>query len=256
VALKERDLIINLLLRGGKRISILCYGGQGGGKKHRAGLLDLGYMLKMELAQSKRNTSSGTNHLVTAREWSPVWIHQKLRHNHRAYYLLIIYLDLAKRLSVEENLNDPNADDDQEQVGIFTVLSNALFQLERVCSNMEAELLAEKHLLFFLVKLIHYTGIYPDVEHCLECNSLLGEVKGGVDFRVEQGGFVCHSCQVESYSEWGHDIWSSLKGVASTSYSDIDQWKQNRVALPVLEIIYRYLGFHHNLRLPALQLAP
>jgi DNA repair protein RecO len=251
--LKERDLIINLLLRSGKRISILCYGGRGGGRRHRAGLLDLGYMLKFELQQTR---SRGSSDLVTAREWSSVWAHQHLRHHYQAFYLLAIFLDLVKRLSVEADLQDPHESDDQEQEGVFTVLSNAVFHLDERCSRADSNITINLHLVFFLIKLIYHSGIYPDTKSCLECHSSLVKARGELTFLLEQGGFLCPACQTESGNEWGRELWTNLHEIVQVTYQEISNYEQRQIAWPVLEILYRYLSHHHNLRLSSLAKMP
>ncbi len=60
----ERNLLVKLLLRSGKIISVMFYGGRGGGEKKKSSVLEIGTMLKVELARSKSNSE-----LYSAKEW-------------------------------------------------------------------------------------------------------------------------------------------------------------------------------------------
>ena len=75
---QDRHIIGTLLLRSGRKVSVLFYGGQGGGKKLKSSTLELGHMLRVELGRSK-----STSDLYRAKEWSPIWIHEKIANNWR-----------------------------------------------------------------------------------------------------------------------------------------------------------------------------
>ena len=72
---KERDLICRLLLRNGKQVSVLCYGGQGGGRRMKSSLIELGHLLSLEISRFRRNHQG----MYSSREYSLVWHHRYLR---------------------------------------------------------------------------------------------------------------------------------------------------------------------------------
>ena len=83
----ERHLIVNLLLRTGRKISVVFYGGRGGGKKQKSSIIELGFMLSVELSQAKTNTE-----VYHAKEWNMIWHHDLIRNNHNAFYLMCFFL--------------------------------------------------------------------------------------------------------------------------------------------------------------------
>lgn len=52
---KDRHLICHMLLRSGKKVGVIFYGGAGGGKKMKSTNLELGHMIKVELKHSNKN---------------------------------------------------------------------------------------------------------------------------------------------------------------------------------------------------------
>ncbi len=183
---RDRDLICKLLLRSGKRISVLFYGGRGGGVKKKSSFLELGHMIALELKQSNSN-----NEMQIAKEWSPIWTHNLIRNDHRAFYLMCLYLEIVMKISLDENLHDDNASFDIESEGIFRVLSNGIFYLEESIVNNQLNTFQQLGL--FLGKNMLEQGIFPAADDCSVCGISLHESEGPV-LSPEHGGFTCFSC--------------------------------------------------------------
>ena len=98
---QENHLLCQILLRSGRKIMTVFYGGRGGGKKNSPSLIELGYMMDVELAKTKRNSD-----LYRAKEWMNTWVHQEVRKNYRAYLYLCFFLEVIERVAPEEDLWD------------------------------------------------------------------------------------------------------------------------------------------------------
>lgn len=183
---RERDLIGKLLLRSGKRVSVIFYGGRGGGSKMKPSLLELGHMLSVELKRSNENQE-----LYSAKEWSVLWAAEHIRFEHQAFYLLCLMLEMAVKISLEDNLHDEHQQFDLESEGIFRVLSNGIFYLEEAVKNKDFKL--GQHLPLFLGKNMLEQGIFPSLENCISCEAPL-DLSGHHFLSPEQGGFQCGSC--------------------------------------------------------------
>lgn len=219
IPFQERHLIVTLLLRSGKKITILCYGGQGGGKKKKSSILEFGFMLAFELSQSKTSST-----MYQAKEWKEVWIHNKIRENHKAFYLMCLYLEILNKLAVEANLHDKLEVYDQHSAGLFSVASNGLSHMEKSLKSDTFELNSDFFL--FLGKTLIDQGVFPHRENCVLCGEDL--MKNPNLFLVpEQGGFSCKACV--NKDEWAQDrsafgrlIWELLGIVANKKYSEVD----------------------------------
>ena len=97
----DRHLICRLLLRNGRKISAIFYGGQGGGKNQKGSLIEAGYMLKLEL---KRGSGKSEESVYSVKEFSPIWQHKKIRENFNAYYLLCFFVEITEKISQREDL--------------------------------------------------------------------------------------------------------------------------------------------------------
>ncbi len=186
VPIRERDVVGKLLLRSGKRVSVLFYGGQGGGKKMKPSSLELGHMLQIEL-----KTSPEQQELYSAKEWTPLWTASSIRFNHQAFYFLCLMLEVAAKISLEDNLHDQHQQFDRESEGIFRVLSNAIFYLEDAAKNQHFKL--GQHLPLFIGKNMLEQGIFPSLDDCISCGIPLGSHVQSV-LSPELGGFQCLSC--------------------------------------------------------------
>lgn len=183
---RDRDLVAKILLRSGKKISVLFYGGMGGGKKVKPGILELGHMFQIELKTSKEGQD-----LYVAKEWTALWTASSIRFDHRAFYLLCMMVELTSKLALDDNLHDPHQSFDRESEGIFKVLSNGLFYLDQAVKEKHFKL--GQHLPLFLAKNMLEQGIFPAIEECISCGISLDSNTPSL-LSPEIGGFQCFNC--------------------------------------------------------------
>lgn len=209
---QERHLICSLLLRTGKKVSVLFYGGQGGGKKKKPTQLELGSMLEIELSVSR-----GTSDVYRAKEWKSLWRAEKIRTNHRAFTLLCFILEISGKIVGEENLHQKDLTLEHE--GIFRVVSNGIFYLEEAVNGGTFEL--HKELTIFLGKLLGEQGVFPQREHCSLCET---ELSPGLisSLSLNEGGFICSQCMpLGSESNMANELWHILGPIGSLKYPDL-----------------------------------
>ena len=227
---KERDLICRLLLRSGKQVSVLFYGGQGGGRKMKSSLLELGHLVSVEVSPFKKNHQG----LYVCREYSLNWYHAHLRNNHQAFYLLCFYVELIARMALEDDLSQGDFEDDH--YGLFRVLANAVYHLEH--SWIEDS--SSKHLALFLAKMIIESGMTPNLHHCLYSNQKLSQLK---DFQLifDQGGFVeaSYLSTPRGGNHWG--VWKILGQSWELPYGEVQQLREVEAAH--INVLYHYLLF-------------
>lgn len=186
-AYKERDLIVKLLLRSGNIGSFYVYGGQGGGKKQKPTLFELGAMLKVDIKERKSSKIDGSDLMVVS-ESARLWAPQNVRYNIQAFYLTCLYFEIFQKFVMPSGPHDLENNDNK---GLFSVLSNAIFYLED--SLNKKNFLPEEHLMLFLVKLLFHLGIMPQTDTCSYCQTDLMEAPS-VCFIFEAGHFSCASC--------------------------------------------------------------
>jgi len=174
VQYKERDLICHLLKRDGVLCSVLFPGGRGGGKKKKGTIIELGFMLSVELLKKIDDSHAD---LVKAKEWSLIWSHEKIRENYQAYLLLCHYAHIANEMS--------SGKDEQ----FFGVIANAIAHLEESIQSNSFEY--ENELFLFHTKLLVVLGIFPAIDHCLYCE---GTLDSRSVLSLEQGSFICINC--------------------------------------------------------------
>lgn len=211
VPLQDRHIIGKLLLRNGKYVSVLFYGGQGGGKKQKSSTLEIGHMLKVELAYSRSTTD-----LYKSKEWSALWFHKKIRENYKAFYLMCLFVEVTSKLSLEENLHDEHRDSDLSLVGLFRVLSNALTFLDKKLISPDFN--HYNHFLLFLGKLLIEQGVFPQRKLCQFCDTELAPLKK-MSLVIDKGGFSCASCVAESHLG-GRFLWQFLGDASLTKYQE------------------------------------
>jgi len=215
---QERHLLCHLLLRSGKKISVIFLGGRGGGKNQKGSNVELGNMLSLLLVRS-----SGQVELHKAKEWTVTWSPLFIRDNHEAFYLTCFIFEVVSLISVQDNLHDSNNDFDDTHIGLFRLVSNALFRLNSKIESKSFVVHEERSL--FLAKLLIETGLYPQMSECANCGQPLSSHKS-VQLSPSHGGFSCQQCiQLETgereISEQGLQIWNLLKQVANEKYGDI-----------------------------------
>lgn len=181
---KERDLICKILLRSGKVLTVYFYGGRGGGKKSKGSILEVGFMLKINLAPRRKKIES---EIHVAKEHQLIWKSDKIREDFKAFYLMCFYLELIGKVTISSDLEDET----NEFHTLFSVLSNSLYYLDHSLIQKHFEL--EGHLFIFLSKIMHALGVHPDIDACLFCAKDL-EADEFVRFDHLNGGFSCHDC--------------------------------------------------------------
>ena len=210
IPFKERDLIGKVLLRNGKYVSIIFHGGRGGGTKKKSSVLELGFMLSVDLQWSR-----GGSELYRAKEWNLVWTHHHIRNHTKAFYLLCFFCEVMGLISFEENLHD--SDDDGELQGLFRVASNALFFCEKELEKKNLEI--HKHLLLFLSKLLLEQGVFPRIESCRVCGNFLNQFET-LSLVSDKGGFACERCQ--RGGKLGKELWAFMGQSSTTKYQEFE----------------------------------
>lgn len=219
---QERHLIGELLLRSGRRVSILFYGGQGGGKKQKSTVLEIGHLISVELSRTR-----STQQLQRAKEWQAPWVHKNIRLNHQAFYLMCLYCEIMQKLSSEESLHDDNQDFDDAQTGLFKVLSNGLFYLDMRCSRSDFN--RHNEAIIFIGKLLIDLGVFPTRESCVFCDEDL-DGDGFIYLISDHGGFSCDECynkanevSVRYNNADGRELWQVLGIIAANRYEDLSK---------------------------------
>ncbi|MCP4914267.1 MAG: hypothetical protein GY909_14235 [Oligoflexia bacterium] len=242
VPFKERHLICHLLLRSGRKVSVLFYGGQGGGKKKKSSTIELGYMLSIEVARSR-----STFEMLQAKEWTPIWAHEKIRENHKAFYLLCLYLEIIIKIAQDENLHDDNLQSSSEEEGLFMVLSNAIFHMEKRLNLGEFDSWSD--FLIFLGKLSIELGVFPMRESCIFCDEDLEKLQE-IYLMSDHGGFACNTCtnQMEKdpgqLSISGRDLWELLGVIANHKYKDLEKFRIDQA--PIIHNFFEYFCYQFH----------
>lgn len=185
---KDRDLIVKLLLRNGLVGSFYIYGGQGGGKKLKPTVFEIGSMIKVMVKDQK--TRAETSELMISAEHQRIWEPQSIRYDIKAFYLVCLYFELIQKFAIPFQ---PGTSDyeNMDQEGIFSVVSNALFFMED--SLKKQQFSPHQQLSLFMVKLLYHLGIMPDTDHCSYCQTDLME-SDSVVFLPANGQFACQHC--------------------------------------------------------------
>lgn len=185
---KERDLICQVLLRSGKTLPVYFYGGRGGGKKSKGSFLEIGFMLKLELREQRKNLDTA---IFIAKEYSLIWGSNKIRENYSALCLLSFYLEFISKIALSEDLKSQHGD---EFEGLFKVCSNAIFFLDQSLEKSDYHM--SNHLFIFLSKLILELGVLPDTDHCIFCDIEFDSSTMAL-FVPTEGGFSCLNCNTK-----------------------------------------------------------
>lgn len=239
---QERHLICHLLLRSGKKVSVLFYGGKGGGKNKKSSILEIGHMIKVELRRTK-----STSELYNAKEWNSVWIHDLIRSNHQAFYLLCLYLEIILKLSVFENLHDEHASHDESTKGLFRVLSNGIFFIEKKLKENHLDI--HFHLVVFLSKLLAEQGLFPGREKCVLSDMPLSDIETLV-LTPEHGGFADSSLvnfedvRAQGNGVAGKELWFLLGRIMEMKYQETRDFSiQNK---EISRILFQFFCFQFH----------
>lgn len=253
---KERDLICKVLLSNGKILSCMFYGGQGGGTKKKTSILDIGNVIQFNL---QRQNKAIISQVVGVKEWTLTWAPSEIRLNHQAFYILCLYLETITKLGVEVG-NDiggeqgNNLDDISEEfAGFFNVLSNGIFYLDDCLKNKQ--FYPNQQIGFFIPKLLHHLGVYPNAEQCLYCNESL-EKFPLVSLIMSEGGFSCAHCLTREEKFDKADIRNFADGKKALSvlrFVKVHQYKEYALLenkdKNVTELFFQYLCYQFQLKL-------
>ena len=239
---QERHLICRILLRSGKIVPVVFYGGSGGGKKNKGSTLEFGYMMKIELSHSKRTTD-----IYNAKEWLPLWSHQSIRLDHRAFSLLCFYLECAAKFGQEADLHEPSEDFDDQSIGLFRAISSSIFYLDKMISLGQFNF--NWNLIVFISKLITELGIFPDRTKCI----LSGEYLNGAEELAlvpNHGGFALlthmNRDEARDYNgEAGRIIWQMLGEASSKKYEELTL--RTDIGINPSKTLFHYLSYQFQL---------
>ena len=206
---QERHLIGNLLLRNGKTLSVLFFGGLGGGKNKKPSHLELGNLISLPFAPDKNYQN-----LVRAKEWKITWSSQKIRESYRKFSSLCFIVEVMSKITVDEDTKGLSIDNNEFD-GLFKVLSNACFFLDLEENFQEYQI---SFLSYFLGKLFIDLGIFPDINQCQISGKKLG---GNILLRPDLGGLTL----LEEDSSGGKIFTQTLPTLSFSAYSS---WKENK----------------------------
>ncbi|MFI5390348.1 MAG: hypothetical protein ACHQYQ_03220 [Bacteriovoracales bacterium] len=199
--------------------------------------LDLGHMISVEIARSR-----STETIYKASEWNIIWAADLLRSDFSAVSLMCLYFEIISKLSLEESLHD---EDDIQQSGLFSVLSNGVYYIEQTVKNKT--FVKEQQLLLFLGKLVLEQGISPRMKTCVFCDQIL-EKSRAVNLLFEKGGFSCEFCYGGTKGEEGKGLWSFLQGIRTESHRDFSFERLNFQNVRSLgQLLFDYFCFQFQL---------
>ena len=235
---RERDLICNLLLRNGKKLVVLFYGGRGGGIKRKSSVLELGHFLDIEIQRYKSNSE-----IYTAKEWNLNWHHKLIRNDFRAYYILCFFMEIIEKVAMLEYLKlDESEFSDLSNEGIFRVLSNAVFYLDKSLQDKINNV--ENQIAVFMIKVFISQGIYPNIGNCILCSQKLSLEITKI-LSKEHGGYLCNGCTDLNKSIDQQDLYEIMVQVAKSRYDEIKI--ENRIPNYILKILVDYFAYQFNL---------
>jgi DNA repair protein RecO len=210
VPFQERHLIISLLCRTGQKISLMIYGGQGGGKNKKGAQVEVGFLLSAQLSLNQTNGKS----IYTVKESIVKWRHESIREKYQAFYLLCFFLETIEKMAPTE------VAEGQENESLFRLLSNSIFYLDASCKKNQLNCL--NHLMVFLPKLLIELGVAPALETCMFCQAVLNGQNVG-NLLAQEGGYVCQACLLDhdhkaELDQGAQDNFLVLKAVKSMKY--------------------------------------
>lgn len=224
----ERHLIGTLLLRSGKLARVSFYGGRGGGKQKKSSMLELGFMLKVEVGRK-----SSQSDIYPAKEWELIWHHDQIRYHHQTFSMLCFFLELFTHLSQDDLMMI--GDDQEETSGLFRVLSNTVFHLNRLDSK------DGHHQALFctgMAKLFLELGIFPRVDECVLTEKKL-TMTGPICLLTQHGGFAFQD-SLDSTQPDQRSLWWFLVETQKKSFSELmDYFREKNLQIhPHLLIDY------------------
>ena len=244
---QERHLIGNLLLRNGKSLSVLFYGGQGGGKKSKPSNLELGHLFNVTPVQGKKYSD-----LMRSKEWSLKWSHSTIRKSYKKYVNLCFFVEIISKILINEDATQqaPDTDRNMEFSGAYKVLSNAIYFLEKHFDDKQNSFHLQS---FFLCKLLIELGVFPNLNECLISGR---NIKDSSSSRLlpDQGGFaLTEELDEESSHEKSHQkIRNIFLLSASTKWQEY-QITSSQITSEEFQIILNYFCFQMNFDLASIK---
>jgi len=244
---KDRDLIAKFLLRSGKVINLYFYGGRGGGKHNKGSILELGYMLKVTLAPRRKAIEQD---IKIAKEWKLIWDAGSLRNDFHGFYYLSFLFEIAQKISLDFDSSDP---DNDEHAGVFNIISNSIFYLDKSIKDGNFDLFSQAFLM--LGKLNFQLGILPDYNNCQFCNIDLDKIDL-IQFEPQNGGFTCRECllredqSIHNSKALFYELKSStelreaMKFVMHLKFSEY--YKLNSITRAQTQAVFNYFCYQFN----------
>ena len=222
IPFKEKNIIGHVLLRNGHKLSVVFYGGQGGGKKHVGSTLQLGYLMSFSLTGRTKSHFE----MLGSSEYKEKWYHSHITNNVKAFYLLCFFNECLEKFAPLATTPYDLEKESDEQVGLFRLLSNAIFRLEKMCR--ENSYRTELELGIFLIKAMVELGVFPNVNICeLSGESLSEDDKAFLS--PEKGGFTLYNFlephekkMVDDSSQSTQGLHFKLGEVATHKYSELE----------------------------------
>lgn len=238
---QDKHLIGNLLLRNGNKISVMFYGGQGGGKKNVSSILQVGYLFKVSFGRIKNNFE-----ILSSKEHTEKWYHRNISQNPVGFYLLCFFCEFCQTFAPQITHKDDLDLLERSHEGIFRLLSNALFRLdsEVIQNNFDSNF----ELFIFLTKAMVELGIFPRTETCAISGVEIND-NDNVSLSVEQGGFVhfdhlnMEEQRLINRAE-GRMLRTELLRVAACKYAQVN--KDVNISKATLNILFNYICYHQN----------
>lgn len=125
----------------------------------------------------------------------------------KSYYAIGEDIDKYMFSSYVLELTEKLLPEDEQAAGIFNLLKDFFTVMEKRSRDYETPVIA------FVIKALKYSGVQPEVRHCVLCGKKRpeGSVKGKAVFSIESGGIVCHDCSKTIVSREKESLIYSVK---------------------------------------------
>ncbi len=233
---QDRHLLSRVLLKNGKKISVNFLGGQGGGKKMKSSLIQLGHGVRFSLTGKIKEGEQ----LNLCKEYKGLWEPKSIRDHYRAFYLMCFFLELIDKISLQDDLRSRGkfGHVDIGDEGLYNVLSNAIFYLDDALINNRFD---QKIFLLFLCKVVFQLGLTPNLDREHFSDIPLSQLS---EFHLsfENGGFV-DSSDAPIHEKNNHkDVWKIMRSSWDLKFKNYSELET--VEGTVIEVILNYLLYH------------
>lgn len=155
-------------------------------------------------------------------------------------------MEMIAKLSLEDNLHDEHHDFDESTLGLFRVLSNALFYLDKTLEEEKFHDVSE--FVTFLSKVAIETGVFPDIRACVVSGVALDQIESVV-LLAEQGGFADFSClnvnERRAYDVDDKALLVAMRKVANLKYNELENF--DYLSLSHVRSLLSFLCFQHHI---------